>query len=135
MIRSMTGFGEGADHENGVHYFIEIRSLNGKYFKCTIRLPEELQGLEPVLEAAVRRRLVSVGRPLPGAAFLYALEDASEARRLGETVALALIVLGEAGPAESHDLALGAVLSGLTRVGLEREARALAIEAALANGI
>ncbi len=58
MIRSMTGFGEAAEHNDGVHYFLEIRSLNGKYFKSTIRLPEELQGLEPVLEAAVRRSLV-----------------------------------------------------------------------------
>ena len=72
---------------------------------------------------------------MPGAAFLYALQDASEARRLGETVLLSAIVLGEAGPAKVHDLALGAVLAALSRVGLEREARRLAIEAALARGV
>jgi len=58
MIGSMTGFGEASSHVDGVHYFLEVRSLNGKYFKATIRLPEDLQGLEPVLEAALRRRLV-----------------------------------------------------------------------------
>ncbi|MFQ5775987.1 MAG: hypothetical protein ACE5GS_15810 [Kiloniellaceae bacterium] len=76
-----------------------------------------------------------VSRLLPNAALLYALEEASDARRIGETVLLSLVVLGEGGPAQSHTLALGAVLSALTRVGLEREARALAIEAALANGV
>ncbi len=77
----------------------------------------------------------SSGGPMPDAAFLYALEDASEARRVGETVILSLIVLGEAGPAGAHPMALGAVISGLSRIDLEREARALAIEAALGNGI
>jgi len=57
VIRSMTGFGEASTHENGVHYFLEIRSINGKYFKATIKLPEEFQGLEPELEAELRRRL------------------------------------------------------------------------------
>lgn len=54
----MTGFGEASSHNDESHYFLEVRSLNGKYFKSTIRLPEELQGLEPVLEAELRRRCV-----------------------------------------------------------------------------
>lgn len=57
MIRSMTGYGEGSAHKDGVHYFLEVRSLNGKYFKATIRMPEDLQGLEPEIEAELRRRL------------------------------------------------------------------------------
>lgn len=57
MIRSMTGFGEASAHQDGVHYFLEVRSLNGKYFKATLRMPEDLQGLEPELEAELRRRL------------------------------------------------------------------------------
>ena len=74
-------------------------------------------------------------RIAPNAALLYALDDASESRRIGETVLLALIVLGAEGPGESHAYALSAALTALTRVGLETEARALAIEAALASGI
>lgn len=58
MIRSMTGFGDASIELDGVHYFLEVKSLNNKYFKATIRLPEELQGLEPLLESALRRRLV-----------------------------------------------------------------------------
>ncbi len=53
----MTGYGEASAHEAGVHYFLEVRSLNGKYFKASIRLPEELEGLEPELESELRRRL------------------------------------------------------------------------------
>ena len=58
MIRSMTGFGEASATVDGTHYSIEVRSLNGKYYKSTIRLAEEFQSLEPILESALRRRLV-----------------------------------------------------------------------------
>ncbi len=57
MIRSMTGYGEASCQADGAHYFVEIRSLNSKYFKSVIRLPDELQGLEAEIEAEVRRRL------------------------------------------------------------------------------
>jgi hypothetical protein len=77
----------------------------------------------------------AVNRIAPSAALLYALDEASESRRIGETVLLSLIVLGAEGPGESHAFALSAALTALNRVGLETEARALAIEAALANGI
>jgi uncharacterized protein (TIGR00255 family) len=53
----MTGFGEASAHIDGVHYAVELRSLNGKYFKATVRLPEDLQSLEPALEASLRKRL------------------------------------------------------------------------------
>jgi len=57
MIRSMTGFGDASAHEGGDHYFLEVRSLNNKYFKASIRLPDDLQSLEAPLEAILRRRL------------------------------------------------------------------------------
>lgn len=57
MIRSMTGFGEAAAEIDGIHYFVEIRSLNNKYFKSVIRFPEEFQGLEAEMESELRRRL------------------------------------------------------------------------------
>ncbi len=53
----MTGFGDASAERGGVHYFLEVRSLNGKYFKATIRLPDDLQGLEPELESELRKRL------------------------------------------------------------------------------
>ncbi len=57
MIRSMTGFGVAAAEVDGARYVVEIRSLNGKYFKALIRLPDELQGLEAELEPELARRL------------------------------------------------------------------------------
>ncbi len=53
----MTGFGEASVEHEGAHYFLELRSLNNKYFKAVIRLPEQLQGLEAELEARLRRKL------------------------------------------------------------------------------
>lgn len=72
---------------------------------------------------------------VPDATVLFALDGSSGSGRLGETVLLCLLVLGEAGPGGSHLLALERVLTALTDVGLEREARVLAIEAALARGV
>ncbi|MCC6660187.1 MAG: YicC family protein [Phycisphaerales bacterium] len=53
----MTGFGEASATEGGIRYFVEVRSLNSKYFKATIRLPEEFQGLEAELESLLRSAL------------------------------------------------------------------------------
>ena len=57
MIRSMTGFGQAAKQVDGVHYAVEIRSVNNRYFKSTIRMPEELASLETQLEAQLRKRV------------------------------------------------------------------------------
>ncbi len=57
MIRSMTGFGEASAKVDGTHYGVEIRSVNNRYFKAQIRLPDELQGMEAELDSAVAKRL------------------------------------------------------------------------------
>jgi uncharacterized protein (TIGR00255 family) len=57
MIRSMTGFGSASAQVDGARYVIEVRSFNGKFFKALLRLPEELQGIEPELEAALAKHL------------------------------------------------------------------------------
>ena len=56
-------------------------------------------------------------------------------RRLGETVLLSLLALGESGPGDADPVVLSRVLSSLRNIGLEAEARALAVEAALAAGL
>jgi uncharacterized protein (TIGR00255 family) len=58
MIRSMTGFGGASAQAGGARYVVEGRSVNNRYFKALIRLPEELQGLEAELEAALAKRLM-----------------------------------------------------------------------------
>ncbi|MCH7543507.1 MAG: hypothetical protein IIB65_07700 [Proteobacteria bacterium] len=72
---------------------------------------------------------------LPAPALLHALNSAAAERRIGATVLLTLICLGEDGPTGADPLLLRAVISGLREVGLEKEARALAVEAAIGAGI
>jgi uncharacterized protein (TIGR00255 family) len=57
MIVSMTGFGDATVQKDGTHYTVEIRSLNNRYFKPTIKLPENISGLEPELESMLREKL------------------------------------------------------------------------------
>ncbi len=53
----MTGFGDAACVMDGVAWSAELRSLNNRYFKSTIRLPEQLAALEPELESQLRARI------------------------------------------------------------------------------
>jgi uncharacterized protein (TIGR00255 family) len=53
----MTGYGDASAQVSGCHYFVEVRSLNNKYFKANIRLAEEFQGLEAEFEARLRERV------------------------------------------------------------------------------
>lgn len=57
MIHSMTGFGEASLQVQNVHYSLEIRSLNNRYFKAIFRLPEAISGLEAELEQSLRKRI------------------------------------------------------------------------------
>lgn len=74
-------------------------------------------------------------QPLERLPQLLALGDAAAAQRRGETVLLTLVSLGPATLHDSHPLALGYAVSALNAVGLGTDARALAIEAALAAGL
>lgn len=57
MILSMTGFGEAQLEEDGHAYHLEVRSVNNRYFKASIRLPEDFAWMETQLEQLLRRRL------------------------------------------------------------------------------
>lgn len=57
MIVSMTGFGDATAERDGTHYAVEIRSLNNRFFKPIIKLPEAISGLEPELESMLRESL------------------------------------------------------------------------------
>jgi hypothetical protein len=77
----------------------------------------------------------AVQRAAPSPVLLRLLSHAATDKRVGETVLLSLAMIGEAGPAQAHPIALSSTLSALGAIGLDREARALAIEAALAAGL
>ncbi len=68
-------------------------------------------------------------------ALRHALWAAASDGRLGEAVLLALLGLGAGGPENSGLVTLGETLVGLSAVGLDRDARAIAVEAALAGGL
>ncbi|NQV57435.1 MAG: hypothetical protein HQ503_16360 [Rhodospirillales bacterium] len=72
---------------------------------------------------------------MPRPVFLRSITSAAQQQRIGETVLLALISLGQGGPTEADPIVLRVVIESLITVGLEDEARALAIEAAVAAGI
>lgn len=57
MIRSMTGFGTAAAEADGCRFSIEVKSVNNRFFKATVRLPDELSTLETACESAVSKRL------------------------------------------------------------------------------
>lgn len=57
MLRSMTGFGSSSIEIEGMQYSVEIRSVNNKYFKAQVRLPDELLALETELESDLARRI------------------------------------------------------------------------------
>lgn len=57
MIRSMTGFGAASAECDGARYGVEIRSVNNRFFKALLRLPEPLLSLEGEIESQLARRL------------------------------------------------------------------------------
>ncbi len=57
MIQSMTGFGDASTERDGTAYAVEIKSLNNRYFKPVIRLPDVLSSVEPRIESTLRNRL------------------------------------------------------------------------------
>ena len=58
MIRSMTGFGRGSSRKDGVSIQVEIRTVNNKFYKANIRLPEPLQSIETEIDIAVSKQFL-----------------------------------------------------------------------------
>jgi uncharacterized protein (TIGR00255 family) len=94
MIVSMTGFAARKGQGAGAAWSWEVRSVNGKGLDLRLRLPEWIDGLEPLVRAELARR-VQRG-----------------------TVSLTLKLTREAGaePARVNRAVLAAVLSGLAEV-------------------
>jgi uncharacterized protein (TIGR00255 family) len=58
MINSMTGYGNADGRLDGVTYVVEIGTVNNRYFKATIRLPETLEFIEADVEKVLRQELL-----------------------------------------------------------------------------
>jgi uncharacterized protein (TIGR00255 family) len=53
-LRSMTGFGVGRGRAAGEEFTAEVKAVNHKYVEVKVRLPRELQALEPELQRQVK---------------------------------------------------------------------------------
>jgi len=71
---------------------------------------------------------------VPSPALVRSLETAAEEGRLGETVLLGLLALGDVGPAGAASSTLQSVIQAFNAVGLQAEARTMALEAVLGRG-
>jgi hypothetical protein len=87
----MTGFGAANLETEAARCSVEIRSVNNKFLKTTVRLPDEITALETDIETAVSRRLrrgsvmVTVRWSAAGAAMAARIDaDAAEFVRPGE---------------------------------------------------
>lgn len=108
----MTGFGSATADAEGCRFSVEIKSVNNRFFKATVRLPEELSTLETELETAVSKRLgrgsvMVLVRFVPGGAVAAAEVNPDAART-------ALTALMAALPVELRERAtvdLGALLA------------------------
>lgn len=57
MLLSMTGFGDARYQQDGIAISVEIRTLNNRYLKLSVRSAEAHSSLEPQIEQVVRRIL------------------------------------------------------------------------------
>jgi hypothetical protein len=119
-------------------------------WQATVPAPAAIVSRERLLNL-----LAALGDPIPAAEWLpvisaptkpidavhppahiwQGLALAARDARLGDTVALALVALGEEGPHRSSPLTLHRVIESLIVAGRDGEARALALEAALVQGL
>jgi len=53
----MTGYGNAEGQLNGITYAVEIKTVNNRYFKAKIKLPESVAFLEEDIERLLRRSL------------------------------------------------------------------------------
>ncbi len=83
-----------------------------------------------LLEGPERRTALA-----PHPALWFRLDAAAGRAHVGETVLLAMVILGDGGPARAEPMVLHRVLQSLRTVGLGPEARAMALEAIINAGL
>ncbi|MEE8451397.1 MAG: YicC/YloC family endoribonuclease [Thermoguttaceae bacterium] len=57
MLLSMTGFGEAHCQQNGLAVAVEVRTINSRFFKLSVRAGEGYAAWEPQIEALVRKSI------------------------------------------------------------------------------
>ena len=77
MLTSMTGFGAATTRDQGFLFSSEIKAVNNRFLKASIRLPEGFMRLETRLEELIRTRVargsvyytLTITRDAPGSAY------------------------------------------------------------------
>ena len=54
MLQSMTGFGEAHCQQDGLAVSVEVRAINNRFFKLSVRTSEGYASIEPLVENEVR---------------------------------------------------------------------------------
>lgn len=57
MLLSMTGFGEAHSQKDGLAVAVEVRAINSRFFKLTVRATEGYAALEPHIEEVARQSI------------------------------------------------------------------------------
>ena len=57
MPYSMTGFGDAQYEAEAISFMVEIKTLNNRFLKTSIRLPDSLSFAEPEIEKLIKRDL------------------------------------------------------------------------------
>ena len=57
MLLSMTGFGAASSRENGFLISSEIKTVNNRYLKTSIKTPEGFAALEPRIDELLRKKI------------------------------------------------------------------------------
>jgi len=145
----MTGHGEAHRHERNVVVAVEVRTINNRYFKLSVRSTENYAALEPQIEDVVRQQVrrgtvqvtLRVDRePTPDdyqlnevvlASYRKQLERMHEKLHIGEAVRLETLLAlpGVVNEKYSHDDAVesewpivrGALLEALENLGRMRQ--------------
>ena len=78
-ISSMTGFGRGVCDSDGVHAIVELRSVNQRHLRVSVKLPPRLSVLEP----RVRELVVQQGKAGARRGQIDAFVDVKDAARAG----------------------------------------------------
>ena len=58
MLISMTGFGSASADDHGIACSVELRSVNNRFYKAVIKLPDKLASLEPEIDRFMRDALI-----------------------------------------------------------------------------
>jgi len=58
MIKSMTGYGEAQGEADGVSYAVEVKTVNNRYLKTIIKLPETASFLEEDIDKLLRKNIL-----------------------------------------------------------------------------